>query len=306
MSRRHCLLIFAIFCGGASSGSVSGDPPREFPGLHNVHQASAQVLLGSEPQGAEAFAALREQGIRTIVSVDGARPDVATAGRYGLRYVHIPIGYDGIPESSRQQLTQVAWTIDGPVYVHCHHGRHRGPAAAAVVCLAAGSLNAEQATALMTRAGTGKDYAGLWRDVRHFVPPPADAELPALVEVAEVASLAAAMAGLDRSFDHLKLCATAGWKAPDEHPDLVPVTEALLVREGLAESLRHVKKEASESLDAADPGASEEFRTWLADSVKEAEQLEEAVRRSDAVLADQLLKQLDRSCRQCHEKYRNQ
>ena len=28
---------------------------------------------------------------------DGAKPDVTAAERYGLRYVHLPVGYDGIP-----------------------------------------------------------------------------------------------------------------------------------------------------------------------------------------------------------------
>ncbi|MEM6655987.1 MAG: hypothetical protein AAF596_09305, partial [Planctomycetota bacterium] len=79
---------------------------------------------------------LYRQGVRTLVSVDGARPDVALAAEHGLRYVHVPFGYDGIPREARLALTRVARDRQGGVYVHCHHGRHRGPAAAVVVARA--------------------------------------------------------------------------------------------------------------------------------------------------------------------------
>jgi hypothetical protein len=34
---------------------------------------------------------------QTIISVDGARPNVDAAKKEGLSYVHIPIGYNGVP-----------------------------------------------------------------------------------------------------------------------------------------------------------------------------------------------------------------
>jgi hypothetical protein len=146
---------------GAAGTTVArlADPP----GIHNLLQAAPHVFSGSEPAGEPAFRSLRELGVTMIVSVDGAEPDVTGAAKFGLRYVHIPIGYDGIDTQAGRALARAAKEATGNIYVHCHHGRHRGPAAAAVVCMAAGSLTAEQSAALLAMAGTSPDYAGLWR-----------------------------------------------------------------------------------------------------------------------------------------------
>lgn len=66
------------------------------PGVENLFQLVPNVLSGSQPAGDEGFQALRDLGVTTIVSVDGTRPEVARAKRFGLRYIHLPIGYDGI------------------------------------------------------------------------------------------------------------------------------------------------------------------------------------------------------------------
>ena len=36
--------------------------------------------------------------MKTIISVDGAKPDLKSARKQGIRNVHIPIGYTGVPE----------------------------------------------------------------------------------------------------------------------------------------------------------------------------------------------------------------
>ncbi|HVV99787.1 MAG TPA: hypothetical protein VHB77_05585, partial [Planctomycetaceae bacterium] len=56
---------------------------QEQPGLHNLVQASAGVYSGSEPDGEIGFASLETLGIKTIVSVDGARPDIELAHKHG-------------------------------------------------------------------------------------------------------------------------------------------------------------------------------------------------------------------------------
>ncbi len=71
----------------------------EARGLHNVHRVSERLFSGSSPEGDEGFRSVRDLGIRTIITVDGAKPDVDRARRHGLRYVHLPIGYDGVPEA---------------------------------------------------------------------------------------------------------------------------------------------------------------------------------------------------------------
>ncbi len=130
--------------------------------LHNLRQIYPRVFVGGEPQDDADFAELERMGIRTVVSVDGTQPQVAAAKQYGLRYVHIPIGYDGISEEAGLALAQVVRSIKGPIYFHCHHGKHRGPAAAAIACLAEGMIDTRQAIEILEKSGTSRDYAGLF------------------------------------------------------------------------------------------------------------------------------------------------
>ena len=69
-----------------------GEVDRHLP--DRFRQISRGVFSGAQPLHADHFASLRALGIDTLVSVDGAVPDVETARRFGLRYIHIPIGYD--------------------------------------------------------------------------------------------------------------------------------------------------------------------------------------------------------------------
>src|SRR5262249_8775366 len=154
-----------------AAAAVAVNPHRltdDLPGLENVLQVSAGILSGGEPHGTQGFCSLARLGVKTIVSVDGARPRVEEARSSGIRYVHIPIGYEGIAEPARLALARVAREADGPVYFHCHHGRHRGPAAAAIACVAAGNASGTDALKILEVAGTGREYAGLWRDVEQY------------------------------------------------------------------------------------------------------------------------------------------
>ena len=119
-------------------------------------------------------------------------------------------------------------------------------------------------------------------------------EFGALVEIAELESLPAAMARLDRNFDNLKLCRTAGWKAPADHPDLNPVIEALLVQEVLHECCRHLEADR-------DP----QLREWLEQSDDIAGALHRALTEQDFSAADPLLSSLGEKCVQCHVAFRN-
>ena len=266
----------------------------ERPGLHNVLRVSDRIYSGSEPHGDEGFESLAKLGITTVVSVDGARPNVEAAKTHGLRYVHIPIGYDGIPGEAGKALARLMREAKGPVYIHCHHGRHRGPAAAAAACIASGEMTGRDALKILVTAGTGKEYAGLWRDVEAFSPPKPDENLPVLVEVAKVDSLAAAMAKMDRSFDNLKLCQGASWAVPADHPDLVPSQEALLVREGLHEAGRNLTNDHDQ-----------QFKHWLLDAEKTARGLEDALKTGQADRANEQFLLMQKSCKQCHAKYRD-
>lgn len=273
-----------------SSAAATNDPP----GIHNLQKVSDRIYSGSEPHGEEGFASLKQLGVKTVASVDGAKPNIELARKYGLRYVHIPIGYDGVPAEAGLSLARLVRDAEPPIYIHCHHGKHRGPAAAAVACVAAGGMSGQQALAILERAGTSKDYTGLWRDVAAYEPPPAGAELPELVEVAQVDSMAAAMASVDRAFDNLKLCRDANWSVPADHPDLVPAQEALQLQEGLHEAARNLGEDYDEPM-----------KTWLAGAEALAIELRAALTAHDLQSAHDTSKRLEQSCKQCHSKYRD-
>ena len=273
---------------------TDGPSTDDHAGLHNVMRASNRVYSGSEPHGEDGFSSLERMGIKTVVSVDGARPNVEEARKHGLSYIHIPIGYDGIPEQAGAALARLVKDVDGPFYVHCHHGRHRGPAAAAVACIASGATQGKEALEILEKAGTSRDYMGLWRDVEKYKLPAADVDLPELVEIAKIESLAAAMAKIDRAYDNLKLCQEAKWSSPRNHPDLVPALQAFLVREGLHESGRNL----------AD-GYDDQFRAWLTEAENAADELGQAVLGGDIGKADKHFGALMQSCKQCHTEHRN-
>lgn len=295
------LLAFGLIGLGYPAPAGSPKPLPAFPkkvavplgGLQNVFQVGERMYSGSEPHGEEGFRTLAKMGVKVIVSVDGARPDLELAKKYGLRYVHLPIGYDGIHEPAGAALANLTRALSGPFYIHCHHGKHRGPAAAAVACLAAGA-DGDTALEILKQAGTGKEYAGLWRDVKNYRPPAAGAKLPLLVEEAKVESLAAAMAKLDRQFDHLVLCQQAGWKTPGDHPDLEPVQEALLLFEGFREAGRNLDKDRDNT-----------FRVWLAEAEESARALQTSMKSGRPAEAARHMDAVKNACSRCHAKYRN-
>jgi len=270
------------------------DPSTDLAGIHNLMRVSDRIYSGSEPHGEEGFASLVKLGVKTVISVDGAKPNLEAAKKHGLRYVHVPFGYDGVTEVSRLSLTRAVREIESPIYVHCHHGTHRGPAGAAIACVASGALSNKQSIQILERAGTSEDYNGLWRDVAAFVPPAADAKLPELVETATVDSLTAAMSQVDRAFDNLKLCRHAKWGVPKDHPDLVPSQEALLLFEGLHEAARNLGEQ--------DQG---QLKNWLAETETMAAELCSDLASKDARAATERLLSIEKSCKQCHQKYRD-
>ncbi|MCA9447958.1 MAG: hypothetical protein KC931_12645 [Candidatus Omnitrophica bacterium] len=272
----------------------SGTEIVELPGLHSVMRLSDQIFSGGEPIEGKGLETLSAVGIKTVVSVDGAKPRVDQANALGMRYVHIPIGYDGIPEEAGKSFARLVREASAPIYLHCHHGKHRGPAAAAIAYIASTSCEGSEALVFLERVGTSPDYTGLWRDVENFTPPGPDEDLPELVSVAEVGSMVEAMANIDRHYDNLKLLKGANWSPLEDHPDLVPSQEALLVREAFHESNRQMTSDKSE-----------ELRTWMKEAEGKAIELETSLKEDRKEDANEHFDSLVQSCKGCHGKYRD-
>ena len=261
--------------------------------LHNLLRLSPRIFSGSEPVGDLAFAKLAELGVTTIVSVDGIKPDVERARRYGLRCVHIPIGYEGIDQQAGLSIARVMRDIQGPIYFYCHHGRHRGPAVAAVACIASGALDHASARDVLEAVGTSRSYAGLWRDVAGYKVPTPATELPDLVEIAKVDSVVEAMAKIGRTMDNLVLLRDANWGQSQASPDLVASQEALLMEESFHELGRVLNDE-----DAP-------YRQLLTETEALSRSLRKALVDHDSERARAAFLSLETSCKSCHRKYRD-
>ena len=273
--------------------------PIEITGVHNTYRVTDRIYSGSQPEGDAAFAALARLGIKTIVSVDGGKPDVEAARKHGMRYVHLPIGYDGVPTNRVTELAKVAMTQPGPFFVHCHHGLHRGPTAVAIMCEAAEGWPTNRAEAWMREAGTAADYPGLYCSAREFKKPSA-AQLDAVTELPEItkaSSLVEAMVAIDEHFSRLKASQKAGWKNPPGQADISPPHEATMLWEQFREMAR--------SSDTAQ--RPEDYRTKLADAETTAGNLRKLLRESaDRTAVNGAFKQASQSCVACHKKYRNE
>ena len=173
---------------------------------------------------------------------DGARPDVQLAEKFGLRYVHLPHGYNGISESRAAELAKAVRDLDGPIYIHCHHGKHRSPTAATVACVANGMLDPLTATSVLK-------FAGYQRQLPRFVSIRGELQVESTQRfLTRSTSISLRLRSCLRSpnrwshwnhtFDHLKRFAATDWKPLADHPDLDAAHEALLLTEQFTEMLR--------------------------------------------------------------------
>ena len=263
-------------------------------GITSLREVCPGVYSGEEPSGDSEFEELVSLGIKTIVSVDGVLPDLGSARKHGMSYVHIPMGYDEIDLRAQLSLANVAKTRLRPIYVHCHHGKHRGPVAAAILAMSCDSLDKQSALRFLHRAGTSKNYRGLWRAVEDYKKPDPETLLPVLVERAKVPSLASAMASIDRVYARLSECRTSEWETPTAHPDLTPRQLSLQLREALREARRHLPASAKPNL-----------KHGLREAETTAAALETALAANNAVLATQAFQAVSQSCVVCHQAHRD-
>ena len=262
------LLTTVLLAGGTAEGPAE---PVALDGVPRAFRLSGSLYCGAQPEGDAGFRALAAAGVRTVLSVDGLPPDAAAAMRHGLRTVHVPLGYDGIAPKQRAMLARVLDELPGPVFVHCHHGRHRGPAAAAVV--AHGQWSAAEVRRWLQQAGTGAEYRGLHRDAVAAVP---DAGPVSWRESVPPPPLVRVMGELDA---HLDAAAAGDRRA------------ATLLREDYRELARRTADR------------DEDFRTLLAAAERHAGELERSFG-DEAATADRLAL-VRRDCVRCHRSHRN-
>ncbi|MCC7014969.1 MAG: cytochrome c [Planctomycetes bacterium] len=272
----------------------SGEPV----GLHSYKRWSDKIAQGAEPEGEAAFANLAALGIKNILSVDGTPTEVELAAKYGLRYVHVPIGYDGITDSEALQIVKAVEDTEGPIYVHCHHGLHRGPAAAMLARRALEGLSAEQAAADMKASGTSPRYAGLYRDVQNFAKPSdsALAACPMPPALRAPKGMVQSMVKINRSWDFVLQGGSAKWGKLADHPDIDLAHEV-----GMIENVLRGLHEAEQKKATPDS----KLVTLFGEAQQASVELESAIRAGQVDASDQAFKRLKASCDACHADYRN-
>ncbi|MCY2982548.1 MAG: hypothetical protein NTY15_02815 [Planctomycetota bacterium] len=274
--------------------------------LPNAIQIHERVISGGQPVGESAFRELSDLGIKTIVSVDGARPDVELAKKFGFRYVHLPHGYNGIQQERIEELAKAVRDLDGPIFIHCHHGKHRSPSAAAAACVAAGLIEPVEALPILKLAGTSENYIGLFESVGSATKLSStclDQLTPDFPETAKLPPMAEAMVELERTHDRMKRLSESGWKSLPGHPDLTAAHEALLLREHFTEMQR------MEYATKQPQGFSKRLKESEADALL----LEKVIRQwkptsnSTSLPADvaEPFRRISTNCIQCHKQYRD-
>lgn len=312
MTLKHGMIIgAALLLAGAScstqdaapTASAPGELARDQPGVHNVLEFDDGIISGSVPDGEDGFRSLEAMGIRTIISVDGARPDLELARAHDMRYIHVPIRYNGIEDEDKLALARAIREAEGPIYVHCHHGKHRGPAAAAYALVACERITPDFGVALMKEAGTSSKYPGLY-DAVALAGPVSDEQIAdavgsgraVLVEEAKVDGLVANMAAASVSWDHMKQVRDAGWMVPPDHPDLAPAAEAGI----LSDIFRTLCEDDDFDQEPDD------YIQWMIDSLHAAQDLEDALVANDTARAADAMSRLATACNDCHSAYRNE
>jgi hypothetical protein len=285
-----------------ASPTLHATTPRDYPGLHNVVAYHEGLFSGGMPEGERGLGTLASMGVRTIISVDGAAPDASGASRLGMRYIHLPIGYNGFDEARRLELSRA--TRDaiavGPVYIHCHHGKHRSAGAAATIAASLGWRSAEFGVERMRVSGTSPAYKGLYAralGASVIAMPTLDRVPPEFPSVWRTTDLVKGMVEIDRALEHLLDIQRAGWSAPMDHPDLVPVAEA-----GRLADLYRMLAEGEYTKRQR-----EGFGGTMHDAWGQAQELEDALASegTSAARLDDLLARVAASCKDCHTQFRD-
>ncbi len=287
----RCLICFFVmlYCLLGADSLLAAEPEAlAVDGVPNLHRITSGLLCGGAPQEPAGFDALAALGVRTVISVDGAVPAATACALRGMRAVHLPLGYDGITSTQADLIAAAVRDLPGPVFLHCHHGRHRGPAAAVTAAIILGWIPPAEGPPALTTFGIDPHYLGLIATVAaarpHDVLSVPDTELPA---AAPVTATVTTMLAIDDRNQVLKRLAAGDWK---KQADQEPAQEALLLRELLVELSR--------------TPAAQAWPQAVRTATEAATTLEQNLRAG----ADpaQAWRALQQSCRDCHDQHRDQ
>ena len=285
----------------ATTSLRSATEPTVYTGLDHVVAYQHNLFSGGKPEGELGFNSLRELQVATVLCVDGLAPDVETARKFGIKSIHIPLKYNSPTRAQVLDLctAYMMHTSQGNVYIHCHHGKHRSASAAALISIALELSTAAEMKEKMRISGTSLHYKGLWDavdgqqgiDVTEIIK-----NKKVFPEAVKPSGITEQMIDIDEALDRLLLAKKTNWITPETHPDLAPTADAGVI----AETFRSM-------LFDDDPQFSQEgYTDQTHTAFLEASRLEEILKTDsiDVELFNEHVLRVERTCVQCHERWR--
>ena len=258
-------------------------PPAKVSNLQ-FHQLTPDIFVGPRPSQ-EHIGELKALGIKKVISVD-ALPPKSSLWAEAIQIRHLPAGYQALPKTLQLRLARELSMDPVKTYIHCHHGKHRAPAAALAALRTLGQLDQAEARAWLDRCGVG--YQSLRKSVQDAQPESTQniqSAMP-LEEVAATRSLSRLMAEIDQVWDRLKKV-----PSPDD-PKLSTQTED-------AAHLLDLFRLSSETAGPVDPV----YPKQMQEAIRLATALESELQNGED--AAKLRADLRTSCRTCHRAFRN-
>lgn len=251
----------------------------------NFSRINKDLYFGGSPEEND-FAFLKAQGVKSIICVDGAKPDLKSSKAQNILYRHVPVTYDELGLEQQKMLVKAYDELPKPVYIHCHHGKHRGPAAVAIILKNHHDWKNDSLIQFMEKAGTSKHYNGLYQSVSESKKlPQKDWQKLHVPESAKVKALARTMAELDRIWVRLE---NELRKEMNTAVQLSAQNDALLLKEYFVE----LKREEGTKFDKE-----------YAEIIDNIKLLELSLSRGQGV--SKAFEAVKTDCKSCHSDYRD-
>ena len=186
--------------------------------------SGVEVFIGGQPRGYEA---LQQMGFRSVIDVDATPPGVRLPE--AMTIVHLPLRYSGITHEQASELIAALEELERPVYIHCHHGTNRAPAAAAVGLIGTGEWSSAQGMQLMDQAGADSAFHGLFRSVADARVIPAHERAPRVSNIQSFDSFAVLMAKIDEQMSLLAMATSGVSPSPEAAAESAALVDLLRV-----------------------------------------------------------------------------